>query len=73
MADLKEQAEKKADPRRKIPKWLRNALGIRGLEAREKETHKQGVEKEKDRPDSYVLDPKKKKKTKVVPASGRRG
>ena len=62
MADLKDQAKKKQDKRRKIPGWLRRALGIRGLEAKEKETHEQGEEKKEDRPDSYVLDEEKDKK-----------
>ena len=61
MANLKDQAKKKTDMRRKIPKWLRDALGIRGLEAKEKETHEQGEEKKEDRPDSYVLDEEKDK------------
>lgn len=70
--------DKKEDPRREMPAWLRKIAekvgAIKKIHTKEKDVIEQGDEKEEDRPDSITRDPKKSGfKEKVVPASGRRG
>lgn len=69
----------KGDIRRKMPEWLREKLKklktIKKLHGREKDVIEQGDEKEEDRPDSIVRDPKKRAgfREKTSPVVGVRG
>ena len=55
--------DKKEDPRRQIPGWVRKIAEkvgvIEKLHTKEKETHEEGVEEKEERPDTIVIPEKK--------------